>query len=171
MAYSFTSSESLGVPEQITLVDTTPAPAPGLTHREVFLRLANGNYLTTLGESNSPASTIWPIGDNSITISILTNSTSPDLTVNWMTNSTVTGTSEVPTCFDAFDYIFAYGLIGDQTSSPGIIQDATYYSNFIRFIVNIFNAETAISIGGDIYSSQQALNANLVMQNNQQDYF
>lgn len=171
MPYSFSSSESLGLPEQVTLTDTSTSPDPGLTSRRVYFKLANGNWLTTSGESTTIAFETWDIGDVSLTLNILTKSTTVNITVDWMTNSTITGTSTVLTCFDLFDYLFAYELIGDQTSSPGTIQDTTYYSNFSQFIVNIFCAEIAVSTGNDLYSSQEALNRNYQMIQNENFYF
>lgn len=166
MPYSFTVTESLGIPEQITLVDTSTSPDPGITVRRISIRLANGNWLTTSGESSTIAYESWPIADSSITLSILSRSTSCTITVDWMTNSTITGTAEEYVSFVEFDYQFAYNLIGDQTSDPSVIQDNNYYSNFSAFIVNLFCAETAI-VYEDIYSSQSSLNRNQQMINNE----
>lgn len=171
MTPNFSSSESLAFPEQITLVDTSTSPTPGLTSRRVAFRLANGNWLTTAGESSTIAYEAWAIGDVSLTLSLLSRSTTINITVDWMTNSTVTETKTILTCFALFDYLFAYDLIGDQTSSPDIVQDANYYSNFSQFIVNLFCAETAVSTGDDLYSSQACLDRNYFLIQNEQNAF
>lgn len=169
--YSFTATESIGIPEQITLSDTSVSPAPGLTHRQVYFRLATGQYLNTLGVSDSPVYEIWPISDASITLNILDASTSCDVIVDWMTGNSITAEVSTDICFDEFDYLFALGLIGDQTSNPAIVQDVTYYSNFSAFIVNLFCAETAITSGSDIFSSQSFLNRNQLLIANENFYF
>lgn len=169
--YSFTASESLGLPEQITLTDTSTSPDPGLTSRRVSFRMANGNWLNTAGESSTIVYETWPIGDVSLTLNLLSESTTLSITVEWLTGSTITGITTELFCFDLFDYLFAYELIGAQTSSPGIIQDNTYYSNFSAFIVNLFCAEIAVTTGDDLYSSQEALNRNQLMISNEQMYF
>ena len=169
--YQFTATESIGVPENITITDTSVSPDGGLTEKRVYLRLANGNYLTSDGESETPTYTVWPIGDVSITISCLTQSTAIDVTVTWMTGSTITGEASESVAFDEFDYLFAYDLIGSETSDPSIVQDSNYYSNFIQFIVNLFNAENAVTTGADIWSSQQQLNKNYIMEQNQTKFF
>lgn len=168
--YAFSVSEALGIPEQITFTDDSVSPSPGLTSRKIFVRLANGNWLTTSGESSTAASETWPIGQTTITLALLTKSTATEITVDWMTNSTVTGTESQTVGFVLFDYLFAYNLIGAQTSSPSIIQDSNYYSNFSQFIVNLFCAETATTYE-DIYSAQQAMNKNFFMQQNEQTFF
>lgn len=169
--YSFTATESIGIPQQITLIDTSVSPDPGLTSRRVAFRLANGNWLTTTGESTTIAYETWAIGDVSITLFLLTNSTAIDVTVDWLTGAAITGTETQAIAFVEFDYLFAYDLLGDQTSDPGITQDTSYYSNFIKYIVNLFNGENAVRTGSDIFSSQGALNKNAFMEQNQQDFF
>jgi hypothetical protein len=170
MTPNFTATESLGVPENVTLVDISTSPTPGLTSRRVYFRLANGNYLTTAGESASPAYETWPIADSSITLSILSRSITTDIRVDWMTNDTISETKTVTTCFPLYDYLFAYNLIGSQTSRPGVVQDSNYYSNFSQFIVNLFCAETAATYE-DLYSSQQAFERNYVMEQNENHFF
>lgn len=169
--YSFTATESLGVPQQITLIDNSPSPDPGLTSRRASFRLANGNWLNTSGESTTIVYETWPIGDTSLTLTLLNRSTAIDITVEWLTGSTASGIVTEATGFVEFDYLFAYDLLGDQTSSPGITQDSSYYGYFIQYIVNLFNAENAIRTGSDIYSSQSALNKNFQMEQNQTLYF
>lgn len=169
--YSFTSTESIGIPQQITLIDTSSSPDPGLTSRRAAFKLANGNWLTTAGESTTIAYETWPIADASLTLTLLSRSTAIDISVEWLTGSTATGMDTVATAFVEFDYLFAYSLIGDQTSDPGIVQDANYYSNFSQYIVNLFCAETAVSVGSDIYSSQSAMNRNFQMETNENMYF
>ena len=169
--YQFTVTESIGIPEQITLTDTSISPDPGLTSRRVTIRLANGNWMDENGNQFSIITYItWSISDASLTIEPLSQSTACTITVNWMTGAVATGTAEEDVAFVEFDYQFAYGLIGDQTSNPGIIQDANYYASFSNFIVNLFCAETAI-LYDDIYSSQSSMNRNQLMITNENDFF
>lgn len=168
--YAFSVSESLGIPEQITLQDDSVSPDPGLTSRRIAIRLANGNWLNTSGESSTIVYNVWPIAQATITLDVLSRSSATDITVDWLTNTTVTGTEIQTVGFVLFDYLFAYNLIGAQTSSPSVIQDTNYYSNFSQFIVNLFCAETAITYE-DIYSAQQAMDKNFFMQQNEQKYF
>lgn len=169
--YSFTASQSIGILSQVTFTDTSTGLPGGLTSRRISIQLANGNWLDTNGESSTIVYITWPIADSTLTVSLLSENTACDITVDWMTGSTVTGTATNPTAFVEYDYVFAYDLIGNQTASPGIVQDANYYSNFSQFIVNLFNEENAVRTGSDIYSSQEFMNMNLFMQQNSNDYF
>lgn len=168
---SFTSSESLSSPENVTFNDTSTDPPVGLTSRRIYVRLANGNWLTTAGESATEAYETWPIANADITLNLLTQSTSADVTVKWMTGSTVTDEVTEAMEWDLYEYLFGLELIQGQTATPKIIQDQNYYSNFFQFITNIWCSESAITYGSDIYSSQGFLDVNLNMQNNSDLYF
>jgi len=168
---NFSTSESLSTLSQVTFLDTSSGSDSGLTIRKIFIRLANGNWLTTAGESSTIASEDWPIADASITLSLLTQSTTASVTVNWYTGSTPTYTKTLLQEWDLYDYLFAFGLIQSQTATPSIIQDVNYYSNFFEFITNIWNSESAVIYGNDIYSSQAALNRNQNFINNANLYF
>lgn len=168
---SFTSSESLYNNAAVTFTNTSTGSDSGLTARRIYVRLDNGNWLTTAGESTTEAYETWAIGDASITLSLLTGSTSADVTVKWMTGSTATYTVTQLETWDLYDYVFGLELLQGQTANPGRIQDQNYYSNFFQFITNIWNAETANTYGDDLYSSQGALNRNQNMINNSDYYF
>ena len=130
---NFSTSESLSTLSQVTFLDTSTGSDGGLTIRKIFIRLANGNWLTTAGESSTIASEDWPIADASITLSLLTQSTTASVTVNWYTGSTITYTKTLLQEWDLYDYLFAFGLIQSQTATPSIINDSNYYSNFFEF--------------------------------------
>lgn len=168
---NFSTSESLSTLENVTFLDTSTGSDVGLTSRRIAIRLANGNWLTTAGESSTIAYEVWPIGDLSITLALLSGSTTARVTVDWLTGSVVTYTKPSLEEWDLYDYVFAYQQASNQTAKPGIIQDQNYYSNFFLFITNIWNSENAVTVGDDLYSSQGALDVNQNMINNQSLYF
>lgn len=168
---NFSSSESLSTLANVTFLDTSTGSDVGLTGRKIFCRLANGNWLTTAGESTTSASEDWAIGDTSITLALLTQSTTSSVTVQWLTGAVVTYTKTILTIWDLYDYVFAFELIQSQTATPGIIQDDNYYQNFFKFITNLWSAEAAVTYGDDLYSSQSALNVNQNLINNESMYF
>lgn len=169
---SFTVSESLANPSQITLVDNSSGSDNTLTVRRIYLRLANGNWLTTAGESTTRVYEIWPYADVSITLDILAGiSRAPDITVEWYADSTLTYSLTSASYFNLYDILFGLQVLQGNTSAPDQVQDTAYYNNLIQFIVNLMNEEWAITYGSDIYSSQGAMNRNLLMINNEGYYF
>ena len=168
---TFTTSESLGTPSNITFVDASVGTDNTLTIRKIYVRLANGNYLLSGGTETSTATAIdWPISDVSIVLTLISQSTTASVRVDWLASSTIVYTKTALQTWDLYDYLFGLELIQSQTATPSIIQDSSYYNSFFQFITNIWNAETANTYGNDLYSSQSALNRNQNLINNS-DYF
>lgn len=169
---AFSTAESLSTLSNVTFTDTSTGSDAGLTARTIEVKLANGKWLSTAGESTTQVLIAWAIGSTSTTLSLLTGSITASVTVRWMTGSTVTySVSNQLETWDLYDYDFGLELIQAQTATPGIIQDSNYNSNFFLFITNIWNAEKANTYGSDIYSSQSALSKNKNMMDNSDYYF
>lgn len=168
---NFTATESLANNNEITFTDTSVGSDNTLTDRKIFITLANGNWLTEEGESTTEVSTDWPIANLTITLNLLTGSTACEIEVVWYAASTPTYNILTPFCFNLYDYLFGLQKLQGNTSSPNQIQDTNFYSNLIQFIVNIFNEENPITYGGDIFSSQGAMNQNQNLINNDNFYF
>ncbi len=168
---NFTTSESLASPQNVSFVDSSTGTDGTITTRKIFCRLANGNYLTTAGESTTPAYESWSYADSTITLALLSRSTIANVTVEWYAGATLTYTKTILCGWVLYDYLFAFELLQSQTSTPSIIQNTTYYGNFLQFIVNLTNAENAVSLMDDLYSAQMALDRNYPMIQNESFYF
>lgn len=168
---NFSASESLANPNEITLNDTSTGSDGTITTRRVYIRLANGNWLTEAGESTTVAYESWSYSDSSIVLDVLMQSTACSIEVDWYAGSTLTYTKTIEFCFNIYDYLAALEILQGNTSSPDQVQGTNYYNNLMQFVVNIFNQENAITYGGDIYSSQGAMNRNRLIIDNENYYF
>ncbi len=169
---NFSTAESLATPANVTFTDTSVGSDGGLTERRIYCRLANGNWLTTGGvESSTEAYTVWAIADTSTTISLLTRSTTSNVTVKWMTGTVATYTKTILCEWDLYDYLFAFELLQSQTATPTIVSDTNYYNNFFMFLTNLWNSENSVTVGSDLYSSQSSLDKNYNLITNQNLYF
>lgn len=166
------ATQSIAYNNLITLTDDSVGTDNTLTTRRIYIRTASNRYLTpTQQSSTTPAYTTWSYADATIPLDVLTESTSPEITVEWYAGDTLLYTFTDTFDFDLGDYVFQLGKLASQTSSPGVLQDNNYYSNLMQFIVNLDNSEKAITYGDDIYSAQNALNQNQNMINNESFYF
>lgn len=168
---NFSTSESLSSNDIVTFTDTSVGSDLGLTSRKIFIRLANGNWLTTAGQSTTSASETWAIGDTSVALSLLTSSTTANVTVQWLTGSTVTYTKTILCEWDLYDYVFLFGLLSAQTSYPAVNANQGYWPNSWYMCTNLFQSENAVTNMDDLYSSQAALDRNQIMINNENLYF
>ena len=169
---AFSATESLANPDEITFNDDSTGSDLTITSRRIYFQLANGNWVDEDGnESTTETYITWPYADASITLSLITQSTAADITVKWMAGSTVVYTVQDEYCFNLYDYLEGLQLLQGNTSAPDQVQDTNYYSNLQQFIVNIWNEENDITYGGDIFSSQGAMNRNNLMIQNDDFYF
>jgi len=168
---NFSATESLADNNEITLTDTSTGTDGTITTRRVYIELSNGNWLTEDGESTTVAYETWAYADSSIVLDVLTQSTACTITVEWYAGATLTYTKTEEFCFNLYDYLAALQILQGNTSSPDQVTDTQYYNNLVQFLVNIFNEENAITYGGDIYSSQGAMNRNQLLIDNEAYYF
>lgn len=166
---NFTATQSLAYNNLITLSDTSIGIDLTLTNRRVYILTATGSYLVPSGTTTNYFD--WSYANSQIQVDVLTQSTAPQITVEWYAGSTLMYTKTITFDFDLGDYVFMLGILASQTSSPGVLQDSNYYNSSIQFIVNLFNSENAIEYGDDIWSAQGALNANQKLIENESFYF
>lgn len=158
---NFTSSESLSSNNLVTFTDTSVGTDLTLTTRRIYVRLANGNWLTTGGvESTTSAYMDWSYSDVSTTIDLLRQSQAANVTVDWYAGSTLTYTKTILIIWDLYDYLFLYSLLSAQTSSPVVNTNQGYWPNSWIFCTNLFEAEQAVELMDDLYSAQGALDRN-----------
>src|ERR1700751_3277271 len=158
---NFSSSQSISTPSIITLVDTSTGTDNSLTNRMVTVTLSDGTTLVPAGTTSSFFN--WPYSDGSITVNLLDKSTVANVLVVWLSGSTANYSKEILMEWNLYDYLFLFELLQTQTSDPDILSDANYYSNFLKMIVNLFNASNAVTYMSDIYSAQGALDKNKYM--------
>lgn len=168
---NFTAAQSLSTNSNVLFTDTSVDLVGGLTSRRISVRLANGNWLTSAGESTTIVYETWDITNSTITIILLTNSTVANITVEWLTNTTVTYAKTKLIEFDLYDYLFLFGKLQEQTATPTIISDSNYYANIFRMITNVFQSESAVVLMDDQYSGQAALDKNYYMMQQQNVFF
>ncbi len=169
---NFSSVESLASPNLVTFTDTSSGSDGAISSRTITITLANGNYLTTAGQSSTPASEVWPYADSTITLDLLTGSTVGNVVVKWLNvGGAVLYSKTILTEWNLYDYLFAFELVQSQTATPNIILDTNYYASFFKFITNIFSGEAALTVGNDIYSCDAAIQKNAFIIANENIYF
>lgn len=169
---NFSATQSAGTPENILVTDTSVGSDAGLTSRRVYLLQSDGTYLVPSGTTTDYI--LWPIADASITIEdVLVQDTALSITVDWMTNSTITYTKTTAYGFQAFGENFYYGLILGQVpiTVPAIQQSTNYWENLSMFRCLLDSAYNAITLNSDIYSAQTCYDSDQSIINNQQFYF
>lgn len=172
MAFSpaFTIAQSALNPALVVATDTSTGSDVNITQRRIYVQQGNGTYLVPTGTSTDY--TAWAYASSSISLNILTVDIGAAITVDWLDVSNVVLYSlpqEFPLSY--FNKNFFYFLIQQQALSPGIIQDATYFSNLSAYWMNITGGIQAITIGADIAASQNCFDRATEMMQNPAKYF
>lgn len=171
LTVNFTSSESLSSNNLVTFTDTSTGTDLTITTRRIYIRLANGNWLTTAGESTTSAYESWSYSLATIQLDLLSRSTTANVTVEWYAGASLVYTKTILMEWDLYDYVFLFGLLSAQTSFPAVNDNQGYWPNSFAMITNLFQSESAVTNMDDLYSSQAALDRNQYFIDNQSMFF
>lgn len=168
---NFTANQLSSDPSSLLFTDTSTGTDGTIVNRRIYVKLANGNYLTSGGVSTTAAYDNWTYSDLTITLSLLPRSESPTITIEFWNSTALVYTITKDFCFDFGDYIFGLGLTMMQVANNNIVQDYDWYANKMKLIVNTQDAETAILYNDDILLSQNSLDRNWFMIQKQSTYW
>jgi len=171
LTVNFTSSESLSSNNLVTFTDTSTGTDLTITTRRIYIRLANGNWLTTAGESTTSAYESWDYSLATIQLDLLSKSTTANVTVEWYAGASLVYTKTILMEWDLYDYVFLFGLLSAQTSFPAVNDNQGYWPNSFKMVTGIFQSESAVTNMDDLYSSQAALDRNQYLIDNQNLFF
>jgi hypothetical protein len=177
LSVSFTTSQVVGAPQNIVLVDSTTGSDVTATARQIFLQTATGQWLTEDGLTDTQTAISWPIADGlTITLDVLENDMALDITLRYITSGGATVAEDIALRgFTLYNETFYYSLTQSQASQnqppPMIIQDSNYYMNKATLRTEIDSGNQAIELGDDITSAQNCYDRATYMVTNQNDYF
>lgn len=179
LSVSFSVSQTLGLPQNINLVDTTTGSDVTAVARRLYFVNAQGQYLTEdYTVSDSEAYISWPLVDgNSVTLtSILSVDSALNITLKYVNVSGVMVAEDTSLeGFTMYNETFYYSLTQDQAQQnmppPVIIQDSNYFMNKMILRVNIDSGNNAILYGDDIASAQDCYSMATYMVLKENDFF
>lgn len=167
---AFTISQSALNPALVLATDTSTGSDVLVTQRRIYVQTASGTYLVPSGTTTDY--TQWVYANSSISLNILTEDVGVAITVQWLdVSNSVLYTLTQLYSLSQFNKNFFYYLIQQQALTPGIIQDANYFSNLSIYHMNIVGGDTAVETGADIAACQSCLSRATYMMNNQNDFF
>lgn len=170
LSVNFSVSQSLANPNELTFTDTSTGSDATITTRRIYILDAYGNYLVESGTTTQYEEWAYPIS-NTITLDVLTKATTPNITVKWMNGATVVYELTVAVAYLLHLYKLGFSLTRSVLSNPPVIQNTDYYLSKIKLIVDIDDAENAISYNSDIVNAQSAADRGTYLEENQSKYF
>jgi hypothetical protein len=157
LTVSFTTRQTTGLPEKITVTDTSTGSDAAVTGRRLYLRLANGAYLRPDGVTTDYIT--WPLADASLTVDVLARDQAVNVTVLWINASGAAVYSKsVLTLFTLYARHFLYNLTQGQTGNPVLVNDGSYWDKKGEIQTALDSAKNAVELAADIYGAQACLN-------------
>jgi hypothetical protein len=158
MTPNFSTSQTLGVPSSINIVDTSIDIDPAITSRRVYLQKADGTYLVQEGTTTDYE--FWALADISITLDVLNKDYALLVTVNWIDdttipNPTVVATKQYVLGFTLYNETFDYQLTQVLSGNPLVINDRNFFANKSKLRVAIDSGNQALYFAVDLYSGQR----------------
>lgn len=167
---SFTVSASAASPSTVVFTDDSSGSDVLILARRIYVTDYAGNPIVQ--SVNSNAYLDWPLATNPISFDLLTQNTAVNVLVQWLgAADAVLYEDDNDFCLREYAIQFFIYLIQNQALTPGIVQDANYFSNLALFYVNMQGAETMIVDAADLAASQNCLNRCTLMQNDQSFFF
>jgi len=154
-AASFSISQTLGMPETITLTDTSTGDDAAVVERRVFLVKSDGTYLVPVDTSTDYI--VWDYADDSIDIDAMDKDYSLSITVLWVNVSgTTLYTATVLTTFTMYNDDFEYSLISQEANGDASINNTNWLYGRMKLRLAIDDATNAITAASSITNSQAA---------------
>jgi len=167
---NFSTSQSIGLPNEIIITDTSTGSDVAITSRRVYILNYLNEYLVESGTSTNYE--VWAYADSSITLDILTQDTATAITVQWLDiNNVVLYTKTSNVVFTLYDEQFLYDLAANESQQLTLLQDTEYLMNTFRLRIFVDNANNSVEIGNNIYTAQTNLNQGQKLIDNESLFF
>lgn len=174
----FTTSQVVGSPSGIVLVDASTGSDVTAVGRRISLVTAQGQWLDENGDLSSTITYIdFPLAEGATkTMDVLSEDMALNITLSYVNVSGVSVASDTNLAgFTLYNETFYYSLTQAQASQnsppPMIIQDNNYWTNKLILRTNIDSGNQAITLGDDITSAQNCYGMATYMVTNQSDFF
>jgi|GEM_PF-2266163 len=167
---SFNASFSIAVTSDstaIVLTDNSIGSDTNLTDRTINLFKTDNSQLV--------AAIDWPIGESSITINPLDKDYALNVSVVWTSSSPLpppsTYAKSIIYAFVGYGQAYTNTLLQFLATNQQMVNDQSWYMNFLILILEIQNAQNAISEGGNIGNAQAAILRYQLLLTKANDYF
>lgn len=167
---NFAATQPVGEPSVITLTDTSTGSDGAITQRRVYLRTADGSFLTP---ANNPTDYIeWAYADSTIDIDVLDIDYALDVIVEWLNvGNAVLYDKTSPDMFTSYNEDFDYGLTQQLTGNPMLINDNKFFLEKSNLRTFLDSATQAFTRASDQYGAQRCLDYATNLRVNSQYYF
>lgn len=167
---NFSTSQVLGLPNQIVFTDTSTGSDSNIASRRVYMQTAANIYLVELGTTTNYE--VWSILDTTVTYDVLSKDYALYVTVEWLNASNIVlYNKQFLLGYTLYNESFDYQMTQRLTGNPLLINDDSFFEYKSELRVSIDSGDQAISLASNIYNAQQAYDRATKLRVNSQYYF
>lgn len=166
---NFAASQTIGVPTNVNLEDTSTGSDVAITQRRVYFTNAAGDYVVQAGTTTDYET--WSYSSFTASFNILTEDTALYILVQWLnvSNAVLYSLTQLVD-FTMNNETELYTLAANEAAQLQLLQDTDYVMNTLKLRLLVDNANTSVNYN-NIKSSQTNLNQATSLTNNQNSYF
>lgn len=173
---NFSTSQVLGLPNSITLTDTSTGTDAAVVSRRVFMQTAANDYLVEVGTTSNYEEWIVSVpgalNPLSIAFDVLNKDYALYITVQWLNSANIILYSKQYLLgFTLYNEAFDYQLTQVLSGNPLVINDNNFFPNKSDLRVNIDSGNQAIFFATDLFAAQQCYDRATNLRLNSQYYF
>lgn len=151
---NFSTSQVLGLPNQIVFTDTSTGSDPNIASRRVYMQTAANTYLVEIG--NPYNYEVWSILNTTATYDVLPKDYALYVTVEWLdVNDIVLYNKQFLLGYTQYNESFDYQLTQVLSGNPLLINDNNFFENKSQLRVSIDSGNQALTFATDIFAGQQ----------------
>jgi hypothetical protein len=151
---NFSTSQVLGLPNQIVFTDTSTGSDSNIASRRVYMQTAANIYLVELGTTTNYE--VWSILDTTVTYDVLSKDYALYVTVEWLNASNIVlYNKQFLLGYTLYNESFDYHLTQVLSGNPLLINDNNFFENKSQLRVSIDSGNQALTFAADIFAGQQ----------------
>lgn len=154
MTPDFSTSQILGVPTDISFIDTSTDFDTDLSYRRIYLYTSGGT--TLVQDGTETAYEEWSIDSNSITLNVLSKDYALYVLVEWWYDGDADPafTKYYYLGFTLYNETFDYQLTQVLAGNPLVINDNNFFKNKMDLRINIDSGNQAVTFASDLDAAQ-----------------
>jgi hypothetical protein len=151
---NFSTSQVLGLPNQIVFTDTSTGSDSNIASRRVYMQTAANIYLVEKGTTTNYE--VWSLLDTTVTYDVLSKDYALYVTVEWLDASNIVlYNKQFLLGYTLYNESFDYHLTQVLSGNPLLINDNNFFENKSQLRVSIDSGNQALTFATDIFAGQQ----------------
>ena len=167
---SFTTSQTIGIPNIIDFNDDSAGSDGAISSRRIYFVRYNGAYLVPSGTTTDYV--VWAYASPTKSVDILTYDQSLSIIVQWLdVSDTVLYTKTILFNYAMYNNDFNYSLVYDEATGLASLNSTNWLMGRMKLYVALNDATTSVEAMSNITNAQSADDRGTYLRENKQLFY